>query len=153
MSIRAPKARAEILVSPHLLDRCYAPVVCNHGLVLSIRMDRRLKWKNTIHPFIREYEWYRYRTTRQKIASDTSIPKLYFYCCTASHCCQPSWKITLAWSCQLSNHNISSRHYSVQISPMLSLWEKKHFSTLAPREGRIFGLIATWPWRGQGLMC
>ena len=24
--MRAPKARAEILVSPHLLDRCYAPV-------------------------------------------------------------------------------------------------------------------------------
>ena len=23
--MRAPKARAEILVSPHLLDRCYAP--------------------------------------------------------------------------------------------------------------------------------
>ena len=25
MSMRAPKARAEILVSPHLLHRCYAP--------------------------------------------------------------------------------------------------------------------------------
>ena len=30
MFMRAPKARAEILVSPHLLDRCYAPDFKDH---------------------------------------------------------------------------------------------------------------------------
>ena len=36
---------------------------------------------------------------------------------------------------------------------MLSLWEKKYFSSnLATRQRRVIGAIYTWPWRGQGSM-